>query len=209
MARRSCSGSALVAAQPSLAAQPPDRRIAWPRSTNAPSSRRRSARPVPRRGGAKSWPPARSSASPNCPGSGGAAISGADDREAQPRPSITLGRIDNRLQCGSRMRPHRRCGLLESRLWTLVVPAVYGHVLRVISQPRASIAAVCPRRERHRAEAHQQPHQPVCRRPAKRAISSPGNPPGHTGGMKRAHVARHNGVSGNCSIHQACQRCSV
>ena len=27
--------------------------------------------------------------------------------------------------------------------------------------------------------------------------------------MKRAHVARHNGVSGNCSVHQACQRCSV
>ncbi len=53
------------------------------------------------------------------------------------RPSITFrgDRQSSSMQAPG--LPHRRCGLLESRLWSLVVPG-YVHLLQVLIQPRAT-----------------------------------------------------------------------
>ena len=58
---------------------------------------RRSARPGPRRGGARSWPPGPRRRRPTA-GRRRCGHQRANDREAQPRPSITFRGIGNRLQ---------------------------------------------------------------------------------------------------------------
>ena len=73
---------------------------AWRRSTSVPASRRRSESPSQRADDARTWQPAVLERRLQFARGRRCGQQGADDREAQARPTITLEGIDNRFQKG-------------------------------------------------------------------------------------------------------------
>ena len=107
------------------------------------------------------------------------------------------------------LRPHRWCdstgakAMEPRRAWLRASSA------GAQPAPFGLIAAGCPRPTVTGLGQTSSRISASCAGPAKRVINSPGSCASGTGGKKRAHVACHSAVFGNCSHHQSRQRASA